>query len=104
MNTLFVSIDVSAQNNQVCAIDFDQNVFFNISFSNNPNGCDNWYYVKDKTYSCYADKSNRISKRRDKKCAIIAITRKILITNYHIFKTGEIFNPSDMANVETTKG
>ena len=29
--------------------------------------------------------------------------RKILVAIYHIFKTGEVFNPSDMVDVETTK-
>ena len=51
----------------------------------------------------YADKFNRISKRRGKKRAIIAIARKILIAIYHMLKTGEIFNPSDMADIETTQ-
>lgn len=41
MNSLFVGIDVSTQNNQVCAINFDQHVFFNLSFPNTPDGCDN---------------------------------------------------------------
>ena len=59
--------------------------------------------LKDKNCSCYADKFNRISKRRGKKRAIIAIARKILVTIYHILKTGEVFNLSDMADVETTK-
>mgnify|MGYP001225482070 CR=1 FL=1 len=48
-------------------------------------------------------KFNKISKRRGKKRAIIAIARKILVAIYHILKTGEVFNPSDMADVETTK-
>lgn len=59
--------------------------------------------VKDKTCSYYAEKFGRISKRRGKKRAIIAIARKILVAIYHIVKTGEVFNPSDMADVETTK-
>lgn len=59
--------------------------------------------VKDKTCSYYAEKFGRISKRRGKKRAIIAIARKILVAIYHILKTGEVFNPSDMADVETTK-
>lgn len=59
--------------------------------------------VKDKECSCYAEKFSRISKRRGKKRAIIAIARKILVAIYHILKTGEVFNPSDMADVETTK-
>ena len=59
--------------------------------------------VKDKTNTYYANKFNKISKRRGKKRAIIAIARKILVAIYHILKTGEVFNPSDMADVETTK-
>ena len=59
--------------------------------------------VKDKSCSYYAEKFSRISKRRGKKRAIIAIARKILVAIYHILKTGELFNPSDMADVETTK-
>ena len=59
--------------------------------------------VKDKNCDYYADKFSRISKRRGKKRAIIAIARKILVAIYHILKTGEVFNPSDMADVETTK-
>ena len=59
--------------------------------------------VKDKRCSYYAEKFGRISKRRGKKRAIIAIARKILVAIYHVLKTGEVFNPSDMADVETTK-
>lgn len=59
--------------------------------------------IKDKECSYYAEKFSRISKRRGKKRAIIAIARKILVAIYHILKTGEVFNPSDMADVETTK-
>ena len=59
--------------------------------------------IKDKKCSYYVEKFGRISKRRGKKRAIIAIARKILVATYHILKTGEIFNPSDMADVETTK-
>ena len=43
--------------------------------------------VKDKTCSYYAEKFGRISKRRGKKRAIIAIARKILVAIYHILKT-----------------
>lgn len=59
--------------------------------------------VKDKNCDYYADKFNKISKRRGKKRAIIAIARKILTAVYHLLKTGEVFNPTDMADVETTK-
>ncbi len=44
----------------------------------------------------------RISKRRGKKHAIIAMTGKILVVSYHILKTGEVFDPSDIANGERT--
>ena len=57
--------------------------------------------VKDKTNSYYAKKYEKISKRRGKKRAIIAIARKILVAIYHMFETGEVWNPSDLASVET---
>ena len=59
--------------------------------------------VKDKDCDYYANKFNRISKRRGKKRAIIAIARKILVAIYHMLKTGEVFNPSDMADKETSQ-
>ena len=46
-------------------------------------------------------KSVKISKRRGKKRAIIAIARKILVAIYHMFETGEVWNPIDLASVET---
>ena len=58
--------------------------------------------VKDKTDSYYAKKYEKISKRRGKKRAIIAIARKILVAIYHMFETGEVWNPTDLASVETT--
>ena len=57
--------------------------------------------VKDKTNSYYAKKFEKISKRRGKKRAIIAIARKILVAIYHMFETGEVWNPVDLASVET---
>ena len=57
--------------------------------------------IKDKTNSYYAKKYEKISKRRGKKRAIIAIARKILVAIYHMFETGEIWNPVDLASVET---
>lgn len=36
--TLYVGIDVSLKTNQVCAINFNQDVFFNESFENSPDG------------------------------------------------------------------
>ena len=58
--------------------------------------------VKDKTNSYYADKFNKISKRRGKKRAYIAIARKILVAIYHILSTGEVWNPRDLASNETS--
>lgn len=57
--------------------------------------------VKDKTNSYYAKKFEKISKRRGKKRAYIAIARKILVAIYHMFQTGEVWNPVDFASVET---
>ena len=59
--------------------------------------------VKDKQCDYYATKYNKISKRRGKKRAIIAIARKILVAIYHLLKTGEVFNPRDIADIETTQ-
>ena len=38
ITTLFVGIDVSLKTNQVCSINFNQDVFFNQSFDNSPSG------------------------------------------------------------------
>lgn len=57
--------------------------------------------VKDKEHPYYANKFNKISKRRGKKRAYIAIARKILVAIYHMLLTGEIWNPKDLSNVET---
>ncbi len=57
--------------------------------------------VKDKENDYYAKKYNVISNRRGKKRAKIAIARKMLVAAYHMLKTGEIFNPTDLASVET---
>lgn len=59
--------------------------------------------IKDKKCDYSATKYNKISKRRGKKRAIVTIARKILIAAYHLLKTGEVFNPTDMADVETTQ-
>lgn len=40
MNTLYVGIDVSLKTNQVCSINFNQDMFFNESFENSPEGCE----------------------------------------------------------------
>ena len=58
--------------------------------------------AKDKTNSYYADKFNKISKRRGKKRAYIAIARKILVAIYHMLSTGEVWNPRDLASGETS--
>lgn len=58
--------------------------------------------VKDKTNTYYANKFNKISKRRSKKRATIAIARKILVAIYHMLLTGEVWNPTDLASNETS--
>ena len=58
--------------------------------------------VKDKTNTYYANKFDIISKRRGKKRATIAIARKILVAIYHMFSTGEVWNPKDLASNETS--
>ena len=58
--------------------------------------------VKDKTNTYYANKFNKISKRRGKKRAYIAIARKILVAIYHMLSTGEVWNPTDLASLETS--
>lgn len=57
--------------------------------------------IKDKTNSYYAKKFEKISKRRGKKRAYIAIARKILVAIYHMFETGEVWSPTDLASIET---
>ena len=52
--------------------------------------------VKSNKSSYYKTKYERISKRRGKKRAIIAIARMILTAIYHMFVTGEEWNPSDL--------
>jgi transposase len=52
--------------------------------------------VKSKNSSYYKTKYERISKRRGKKRAIIAIARMILTAIYNMLTTGEEFNPSDL--------
>ena len=58
--------------------------------------------VKDKTNTYYGNKFNKISKRRGKKRAYIAIARKILVAIYHILSTGEAWNPRDLSSNETS--
>jgi len=56
--------------------------------------------VKDKENPYYAIKYERISKRRGKKRAIIAIARMILTAIYHMLSTGEVWNPCDLNQVD----
>lgn len=56
--------------------------------------------VKSKVDSYYRIKYERISKRRGKKRAIIAIARMILSAIYHMLSTGETFNPCDLYKVD----
>ena len=58
--------------------------------------------VTDKNCTYYANKYNVLSKRKGKKRAIIAIARKILVAIYHMLLTGEVFNPCDLASIETS--
>ena len=58
--------------------------------------------VKDKPNTYYANKFEKISKRRGQKRATIAIARKILVTIYHMFSTGEVWNPKDLVSNETS--
>lgn len=58
--------------------------------------------VQDKSNTYYTDKFNKISKRRGKKRAYIAIARKILVAIYHMLSTGEVWNPTDLASIETS--
>jgi len=48
----------------------------------------------------YKNKYDRISKRRGKKRAIIAVARMILTAAYYMIKTGEAWNPSDLFKVD----
>jgi len=56
--------------------------------------------VKSKATPYYKIKYERISKRRGKKRAIIAIARMILTAVYNMFKTGEVCNPCDIYKVD----
>ena len=56
--------------------------------------------VKSKDFPYYKNKYERISKRRGKKRAIIAIARMILTAAYNMLKTGEVWNPSDLFKVD----
>ena len=56
--------------------------------------------VKSKDAPYYKNKYERISKRRGKKRAVIAIARMILTAVYQMFKTGEVWNPVDLFKVD----
>jgi transposase len=56
--------------------------------------------VKSKEFSYYKQKYERISKRRGKKRAIIAIARMILTAVFFMFKSGEAWNPTDLFKVD----
>jgi Transposase and inactivated derivatives len=56
--------------------------------------------VKSEKSPYYKIKYERLCKRRGKKRAIIAIARMILTAIYHMFTTGEEWNPSDLYKID----
>ena len=56
--------------------------------------------VKSNDFPYYRNKYERISKRRGKKRAIIAIARMILTAVYAMLKNGESWNPTDLCKVD----
>jgi hypothetical protein len=56
--------------------------------------------VKSNVSPYYRLKYERISKRRGKKRAIIAIARMILTAIFNIFTTGEVWNPVDLNQID----
>jgi len=56
--------------------------------------------VKDKKNPYYRIKYEAIAKRRGKKRAVIAIARMILTAAFHMFSTGEVWNPSDLNQID----
>jgi transposase len=56
--------------------------------------------VRSSVSPYYKTKYERISKRRGKKRAIIAIARMILTAIYHMLSTGEVWNPVDLVKVD----
>jgi hypothetical protein len=56
--------------------------------------------IKSKATPYYNLKFERISKRRGKKRAIIAIARMILTAVFHMLTTGEVWNPTDLNRVD----
>jgi hypothetical protein len=59
--------------------------------------------IKDKKEPYFADKYQRIKKRRGHKKAIIAVARMILTCIYSMMSTGETFNPSDYEETKSPK-
>jgi hypothetical protein len=57
--------------------------------------------VHSKISPYYSVKFERIAKRRGKKRAYIAIARMILTAVYHMLSTGEVWNPADLAKIDT---
>lgn len=37
-NCLFIGVDVALRENQFCVMNFDQHIYFNLKFPNNPEG------------------------------------------------------------------
>ena len=56
--------------------------------------------VKCTSQPYYKIKYENITRRRGKKRAIIAIARMILTAIYHMLQTGEVFNPSDLKQID----
>ena len=56
--------------------------------------------MKDKSSPYYALKYERLTKRRGKKRAIIAIARMILTAIFSMLSTGEVWNPVDLYKVD----
>jgi transposase len=56
--------------------------------------------VKSTKTPYYRIKYERISKRRGKKRAIIAVARMILTAMFHMLSTGELWRPSDLTQID----
>jgi len=56
--------------------------------------------VKDKSSPYYVLKYERLTKRRGKKWAVIAIAIMILTAIYSMLSTGEVWNPADLFKVD----
>ena len=59
-----------------------------------------WSVTRSTKSPYYAIKYAAISKRRGKKRAIITIARMILTAAFHMLSTGEVWNPSDLQQVD----